>query len=155
MTKFLEDPIDVRVTLEADKHRRIAELHLSHRHDVFQATEEAGAMEDAIHAAVDKVEKQARRARKKLLDVRRRAKRPSAEHWPVDVIEGASVSSGVEPRIIRTNRLPIKPMTIDEAAMQLSTSKNDFFVFLDSATERVSVLYRRRDQNYGLIAPDF
>ena len=48
-----------------------------------------------------------------------------------------------------------KPMTIDEASLQLEQSKNEFFVFRDSASDRVSVLYRRKDDNYGLIAPEF
>lgn len=156
IARFLEDPVETRITLEADKLRRIAEIHVAHRHGILQATEEGAVMEEAIHAAMEKVEKQARRARNKYRDSRRRAGRPAEDnHWPVDVIERASVGGGETPRIIRTNRLPIKPMTIDEAALQLADSKNDFFVFLDSATERVSVLYRRRDQNYGLIAPEF
>ena len=46
-------------------------------------------------------------------------------------------------------------MTIDEAALELEQSKNEFFVFRDSGTDRVSVIYRRRDANYGLIAPEF
>lgn len=154
---FLEEPADARITLEAEKRRRIADIHVTHRFGVLQATEESESMEDALQAAVDKVEKQARRARKKFLDNRRRADRAvgGEDHWPVDVLESESVGSGQAPRIIKTNRLAIKPMTLDEAALQLAGSKNEFFVFLDSATERVSVLYRRRDQNYGLIAPEF
>ena len=57
-------------------------------------------------------------------------------------------------QIVKTSRLPIKPMTIDEAALELDQSKNEFFVFRDSGTDRVSVIYRRKDSNYGLIAPE-
>lgn len=157
VAKFLDEPVEIRVTLEADKRRRIAELHIAHRHGVIQATEEAEAMEDAIHSAAAKAEKQARRSRKKFMDVRRRAQRMSEEqsHWPVDVVAGASIAKPDKAEIIKTNHLPIKPMTLDEAALQLEDSKNEFFVFRDSTTDRVSVLYRRRDENYGLIAPDF
>ncbi len=156
LSKFVDDPVDVHVILEVEKHRQIAELHVSHRHGVLQATEQASDMRDALHAATVKLEKQARRSRKKLVDKRRRAQRQDEEsqHWPLDVLEGASLGSGSRPRVIRTTRLPIKPMTIDEAALGLERSKNEFFVFLDSTTERVSVLYRRRDDNYGLIAPE-
>ncbi len=154
--KFVEEPIEVRTTLEADKHRRIAELHVAHRHGVLQSTEEAENMQDAINAAVDKVEKQARRSRKKFMDNRRRAQRAHEEehHWPVDVIASESIGAEVAPQVVRSHQFAIKPMTIDEAALQLKESKNEFFVFHDSVTDRVSVLYRRRDQNYGLIAPD-
>jgi putative sigma-54 modulation protein len=73
----------------------------------------------------------------------------------MEVHERDSVGSGSKPRIVKSTLLTIKPMTVDEAALQLEGSKNDFVVFRDSASERVAVLYKRRDQNYGLIAPEF
>jgi putative sigma-54 modulation protein len=109
-------------------------------------------MQDAIHHVIEKAEKQARRARKKHMDKKRRA---GNNHWPLEVLEATSVTPGTEPRVIKTTQLPIKPMTIDEAALELDRSKNEFFVFLDSTTERVSVIYRRQDKHYGLIAPEF
>ena len=156
VAKFIDEPVEIRVTLDTEKHRNIAELHIAHRHGVLQGTEEAENMQEALSAVFEKVEKQARRARKKFMDKRRRAQRNNEEehHWPVDVVEGTSLGAGTSHRVIRTNRFPIKPMTIDEAALQLEGSKNEFFVFLDSATERVSVLYKRKDSNYGLIAPE-
>jgi len=153
LARFLEEPVDVNLTLETEKHRQIAELLVSHRHGVVQATEEADQMRDAIRAVAEKAEKQARRSRKKHKDKRRRAGRDDG--WPLEVLEAASVGHGATPRVIKTTRIPIKPMTIEEAALGLEGSKNEFFVFLDSATDRVSVLYRRTDGHYGLIAPEF
>ena len=157
LSKFLEEPVDVHVILEIEKRRQIAEFHVSHRHGVLQATEEAEHMREAITAGIEKIEKQARRSRQKVVDKRRRAQRSEArQHWPIDVLEASSVSPGAEsPKVIKTSRLPIKPMTIDEAVLELDQSKNEFFVFLDSNTDRVSVIYRRKDSHYGLIAPDF
>lgn len=155
LDKFLHEPVEIRVTLEVEKHRQIAEVHVSHRHGVLQATDEAGEMFDAINTAVDKVEKQARRSKTKAVGKRRRADRVNGQSWPLDVVERGSVGAGETPRVIKSSHLHIKPMTIDEAALQLETSKNDFVVFRDSTTERVSVLYKRRDENYGLIAPEF
>ena len=51
-------------------------------------------------------------------------------------------------------RSPAKPMSIEEAAMRFETSRQEFLVFRDSASERVSVLYRRRDGDFGLIVPE-
>ena len=161
MAKFLDEPLDVHVILEVEKRRQIAEFHLAHRHGVMQATEEAEHMRDAVHAGIEKIEKQARRSRKKFMDRRRRASRSDdGHHWPLEVLDPATlnattVEGGERPRIIKTGRLPIKPMTIDEAAVELDQSKNEFFVFRDSGTDRVSVLYRRKDANFGLIAPEF
>ena len=152
LSKFLDGPVDVQLILEVEKRRQIADLHLTHRHGTLQSTEAADEMRDAIHAVVEKAEKQARRARKKHNDKKRRSR---ADHqWPLEVVEAASVGAGTQPRIIQSTTLSIKPMTLDEAALELDRSEHDFFVFRDSTTERVSVIYRRKDENYGLIAPE-
>jgi putative sigma-54 modulation protein len=90
------------------------------------------------------------------VDRRRRANRFAAEdrHWPFDVLERESVGKGAAPRIVKSSRLEIKPMSLDDAALQLETSRNGFVVFLDAESEKVSVLYKRRDDNYGLIVPE-
>ncbi len=154
LAKFLDEPVEVHVILETEKRRQIAEFHVSHRHGVLQATEEAEHMRESIKAGIGKIEKQARRSRKKFKDQRRRAQRQDDHHWPLEVLDPNDVSGGVR-RIIKTSRLPIKPMTIDEAALELDQSKNEFFVFRDSGTDRVSVIFRRKDANFGLIAPEF
>ena len=156
LERFLDDPVEIHVILETEKRRQIAEFHVSHRHGVLQATEESEHMREAIHAGIEKLEKQARRSRKKFMDQRRRAQRQDDNHhWPLEVLDAASITGGDLPRIIKTGQLPIKPMTIDEAALELDQSKNEFFVFRDSGTDRVSVIYRRKDANFGLIAPEF
>ncbi len=159
VTKFLDEPIEIRVSLESTnhhQHRMIAELHVAHRHGVLQAAEETEEMLDSINMAVDKLEKQARRARKKFIGKRRRADRMAHGEslWPVEVLEGASLGSGAAPKIIKSSQLHIKPMSVEEAALELRDSKNDFIVFRAAATDRVSVLYRRKDSNFGLITPE-
>ena len=156
LVKFLQEPVEIRVTLETEKHRQIAEVHVHHRLGVLQATEETGDLYDAVNLAVDKVEKQARRSTRKRIDKRRRADRVNGrDTWPLAVVERASVGAGGPPRVIRNTRLQIKPMSIEEAALQLDGGKDAFVVFRDAAGDRISVLYKRKDNNYGLIAPDF
>jgi putative sigma-54 modulation protein len=157
VTKFLQDPVEIRVTLEVEKHRNIADLHISHKHGVLQATEETGDLYEAVNQAVDKVEKQARRSKNRAIDRRRRADRETTNglRWPLEVLARESLAAGASPRIIKTTHLPIKPMSIEEAALWLEQGKNDFVVFRDSGSDRVSVLYKRKDNNYGLIAPEF
>jgi putative sigma-54 modulation protein len=153
--KFLDEPVEIHLALEREKHRHLADLHVSHRFGVLKAREEHDDLFDALNLAVDKMEKQARRERKKFLDKRRRAGRPEpVSEWPVDVVERSSLGAGGSPRIVKSSALSIKPMTLDEAALQLEVSSNDFIVFRDAANQRVSVLYKRRDANYGLISPE-
>ena len=154
--RFLFEPIDVRVTLDSEKSRQIAEIHLSHRHGALHAREENSDVFDAIDLAVEHLGRQAQRSRQRAVDRRRRAGRETtgAREWPVEVLDRESVRRGTPPRIVKSSRFEIKPMTLDEAALQLDTSRNDFVVFLDAESGRVSVLYKRRDENYGLIAPE-
>jgi putative sigma-54 modulation protein len=159
VTKFLAEPVEIRVTLTEEKYRHIVDLHVSHKLAVLQSTEETagnGEMYDAINAAVDKLEKQARRSRKKLTDRKRRGARNGelVPAWPMNVLERGSIGGGNEPRIIKSSNLEIKPMSLEEAALQLDSSKNDFLVFRDAANDQVSVLYKRKDANYGLIVPE-
>ena len=155
LSRFLDEPIEGRVTLEVEKHRHRAEIHLTHRFGVLTATEETdGTMLDAVNLAAEKIEQQARRAHKKVVDKRRRGDR-NGHRWPVDILERESVEGGGTPRVISSTHLQIKPMTIEEAALLLEESKNEFVVFRDASSDRVAVLYKRKDNNYGLIAPDF
>ncbi len=156
LDKFLEEPVDIHVILEKHERRQVAELLVHHRHGSVQGTSEAEEMFDAINSAVDKVEKQARRSRKKLIDKRRRAQRSSEEerHCPVEVLAADSFADEEGPRVVKTIRLPIQPMSVQKACETLEDSKNDFIVFLNTLSEEVNVLYRRTDENFGLIAPE-
>ncbi len=151
--KYLEEPIEIRVILNENKHRKIAEIHATHKFGSLQATEETGDFRDAINLAVDKIEKQARRSRKKAKGKKRRGRRQEMEQWPLDVFAPESVTMGERPRIIESTRLSIKPMNLEEAAFELESSEYQFVVFRDSESDQVNVLYRRRDDNYGLITP--
>jgi putative sigma-54 modulation protein len=155
LSKFLEEPLDIRVTLSAGKHTHTAELHASHRLGVLKATEETeGNFLEAIDRLLDVAEEQARRTHKKVVDKRRRADRTDrGNRWPVSVLEQGSVGVGVVPRVIEIDHLDIKPMTIEEAALELDGERL-FVVFRDAASDRLSVLYKRKDQHYGLIAPE-
>jgi putative sigma-54 modulation protein len=158
LEKFVEEPVEARVTLSLEKHLHVADFHVAHRLGLLQATEESdGNLLEAVNLGVDKLVSQARRAHQKLVGKKRRTDKRAlhdASRWPVEVLDPGSVRGGGAPRIIETTHMPIKPMTIEEAALQLEVSEDGFVVFRDSASDRVNVLYRRKDQNYGLIAPE-
>lgn len=156
VTKFLDEPIEARLLVEPDKHGLAVDLHIAHRHGVVQAEESsAERFEDGVNAVVTKTEKQARRSRKRFIDVRRRADRSgSHQQWPVEVLDGSSLKEEKTPRVIKVHHLAIKPMSVEEAALALEDAKNEFMVFRDASSQAVNVLYRRRDGHFGLIAPE-
>lgn len=154
LEKFLHEPIAAHVVLEVKKHRHRAEIQIHHRHGSLQATEETEGMEGSLNLVVDKLEKQARRSSKKFQTTRRRAaRRDSNEIWAHSVVKASRDEEGSPRRIVASNRLQVKPMALDEAVMQLESSGSEFLVFRESEAQAVRVLYKRKDGDYGLIAP--
>ncbi|HET9209801.1 MAG TPA: ribosome-associated translation inhibitor RaiA [Thermoanaerobaculia bacterium] len=160
LERFLDEPIEARVTLITEKHSHLAELHVTHRGGILQGSDHTdGPFQEAVQRAVAKVEEAARRTHQKTVDDRRRAaargtRGQHGQRWPVEVLEQDSVGEGRAPRVIETGQIAIKPMTLDEAALALDASEHGVVVFRDAASDRLSVLYKRKDQNYGLIAPE-
>ena len=162
--KLFDDVIEIRCVLQVQKYRNICEiLIVGKEHDVKTIQESDDSMQDAINAAIDHLKRQAQKNRKKIRDHHRKdgnhAKVDRVTEWAVQVLEPASLRAKkggtTTPRIVKTNNLPIRPMSIEEAALRLDDSKNEFIVFRDLDTDKVSVIYKRRDNNLGLIAPEF
>lgn len=154
LERFLDGPIEARVTLTTEKHSHVAELLVTHRGGVLQGTEHTdGTFQEAVQRAVAKVEEAARRTHQKTVDKRRRTA-DRGQRWPVEILGADSVGEGRAPRVIETSQIAIKPMTLDEAALELDGSEDGFVVFRDATSDRLSVLYKRKDRNYGLIAPE-
>lgn len=161
--KLFDDVIDVRVVLQVEKYRNICEILIKGKeHDVKSVQESDESMQDAINRALDHVKRQAQKNRKTIRDHHRKdGNRKKAAgivtEWSVQVLEPGRLRKAGKarlPRIIKTNSLPILPMTIEDAAESLDGSKNEFIVFRDLDNDRISVMYKRRDNNLGLIAPE-
>ncbi len=157
LLKFLAEPIEAHIVLEASKFRHSAEIKVRCGGREFVAREEAVDLHDALALAAEKIEEQAKRARKREVDEPRRKDRvqATAQQWPVEVLTRESVRKGEPPIVVKTSQLQIHDMTINEAALQLEASRSEFVVFRDLDSERVSVIYRRHDDDYGLIVPEF
>ena len=151
--KYFNDILDVRVEVGQERHLFVADLSIKGKDFNIQATSQNKDLTTAIQDAIDKLEIQARRAKTRLKDHKGRQGRGAYPEWSVDVIESESAAAG-EPRIVEQSSIPVKPMSIEEAVMQLEESNDDFFVFRNSANNKVNVLYRRPDKNLGLITPE-
>jgi putative sigma-54 modulation protein len=162
--KLFDDVIEVRVVLQVQKYRNLCEINITGKeHDVKAAQESGESMQDAINRALDHVKRQAQKNRSTIRDHHRKdgslnkATSDLVTQWSVQVLEpGRLRQAGPKrlPRIIKTNNLAILPMTIEDAAESLDGSKNEFIVFRDLDNDRISVMYKRRDNNLGLIAPE-
>jgi putative sigma-54 modulation protein len=86
-----------------------------------------------------------------------RPRRAELQHFEEQVlsVDGFDDHEDWEPQVIQTERYPVKPMFTDEAVLQLEMSNRQFVVFLNAKSEKVNVLYRRKDGGYGLMEPTF
>jgi putative sigma-54 modulation protein len=78
----------------------------------------------------------------------------NGRNHPIESLEGLEEGEEDEPRISRITRFTVKPMTVEEAILQMESLGHDFFLFVNAESEQVGVVYRRRDGSYGLIEPD-
>jgi len=161
ITKYFDDVIEIRCTLSVEKYRNICEIMIIGKEHDVKSLQEADAMPEAIASTVDHLKIQAQKNRKRITEHRRRTKTPVTD-WTVQVLEPGNLrvsdldgDGKSRPRIIKTSSLQIRPMSIEHAALLLDDSKNEFIVFRDVDTDKVAVIYKRRDNNFGMIAPEF
>jgi putative sigma-54 modulation protein len=136
------------VILTADKHRQVAEVSLHSRNADLAATAVSNDPRLSVADAIAKLERQAQKQRT------RSRVRKGAESPRLGGPRPAERGEGGGPRVIRTRRTAVKPMTLDEAALELGGRGGAVLVYRDAATERLVVLYRRPDGHIGLIEPE-
>ncbi|HEX8071323.1 MAG TPA: ribosome-associated translation inhibitor RaiA [Pyrinomonadaceae bacterium] len=146
---FNDTTASAHVIMEVEKNRHMGEILVHWRGETLTARDINADMYQALTRAIAKIEKQAVKLKKKLIDRKQQA-RPLATLAPDN---GRVEAASNAPRIINARRYTVKPMTPEEAALRLSEEANQFLVFRDSDTNRVGVIYKRKDGNYGLIEP--
>jgi putative sigma-54 modulation protein len=147
---FSDSTARAHVIIDVEKNRQIGEILVHWREHTLTARDTNADMYQALTRAIAKIEKQALKLKKKIIDGKQRAK-PAASVAPLP--DGDVIASPRPPRIIPARRYNVKPMTAEEAAMRLSGEDDQFLVFRDADTNRIGVIYKRSDGNYGLIEP--
>jgi putative sigma-54 modulation protein len=156
--KYLADGSRCEVELWTEKNPSIAdnqvvEATIFTKGPVIRAREASPDIYASIDLVLAKLERQVKKYRGKLLS------RSQGAHKEALALEGFTLPEGAEameedapaPRIVKTKQFMIKPMTPEEAALQLELVGHDFFVFTKAESQETAVVYRRRDGHYGLI----
>lgn len=142
--------LSTHVIIDVEKNRQIGEIIVNWRDHTLTAKDTNADMYMALTRAMAKIEKQALKLKKKIID-RKQGATSVARVAPEP--DGHLEATPRPPRIIPARRYAVKPMTAEEASMRLSEEQDQFLVFRDADTQRLGVIYRRKDGNYGLIEP--
>ena len=143
LTKYVEGLESAQVTLGVERGRHLVEVTIPHGSLVLRGEEGTGDMYGSIDLVTDKLERQLEKYRTRL----------QKKYRAADLKETAAVAQD-ENRVVKTKRFPVKPISTDEALLRLDLVGHDFYAFLNSETDAINVVYRRRDGNYGLLEPD-
>ena len=148
VNKYFDGPIDANAVLSVEKFRQIAEVTVTFGRFTVNCKEETDDMYQSIDKVIDKVERQVKRQREKT--TRRKGIDPDRLNFEVQA--DYEETKDWEQRIVKAENVYAKPMSLEEAVMQMDLSTNtEFLVFANSSTQKINVLYRRKDGNFGLI----
>ncbi len=148
--------VSAQVVLTRDKYRLTADITLHARGEKFlHGVGTARDWERALLAALGRLEQQAAKVKGKWQERKRRgsaespraAAAPSAPTPPTE-------PEDAEVRVIRARRYDVKPMSVEEAALEVGEAPDAFVVFRNSTSETINVLFRRKDGHLGLIEPE-
>lgn len=146
--RYLEGIEEIQVNLSLARESHVVEVTIPINGYLLRGEEATGDMYSSVDRVVEKLEKQIAKHKTKLA---KRIKSGAIK----DIVASPPEETNNEPKLIRTKRFAIKPMSIEEAIMQMNLIGHSFFVFFNSETEEVNVLYWRKDGNYGLIEPQY
>jgi ribosome hibernation promoting factor len=154
LERQLADPARVELELAVEKNPSIADNHVAEatiwtKGPVLRAKEASGDMRASIDLLADKLERQVIRYRQK----RRRRGRGTGNGKTPETNAPLARDEAHEPEIVKTKQFGVRPMTPEEAVLELELVGHDFFVFRHVESREINVVYRRRDGDYGLIEP--
>lgn len=159
--KLLGGPIEAHVVLAVEKRRHHAEIQVKSRTALLSGKQETEDLYASIGDVVEKLERQALKHKEKLTNRKKRGARKISASFPMiepPAKPARSVKAGAAPRtprILPIDRYRLKPLSAEDAAMELESTGGDLLVYRDDQTYRVNVVYRTKDGNFGLIDPEF
>ena len=159
--KLLGGPIEVHVVLSVEKRRHHAEIQVKSRNALLSGKHETEDLYASIGEVALKLERQALKHKEKLTNRKKRGAREVAASFPaIEPPDKPSrpAKAGAAPRaprILPIDRYRLKPLSAEDAAMELDSTGGDLLVYRDDQTYRVNVVYRTRTGNFGLVDPEF
>lgn len=145
--KFFTQEADAKVTATVEKSYQTVEITVSTDSMVFRAQERADNLNDALDKCVDNL---IRRIRKNKTKLEKKLRSGAFDEIPAD----DDIAEETDFEVVRTKAVAVKPQSVEEAILQMNMLGHEFYMFRNSATNAISLVYRRKDGGYGLLEPD-
>lgn len=149
LDRYFTPGVEARATLSVQKNRQIFEVTIPFNGVILRCEESTDDMYKSIDLVENKLERQIRKQRTKL------SRRSNNSLRFFNMEEVAVEDQDTSREIVKSKKFNIKPMTADEAILQMELVEHDFFVFKDADTNNINVIYKRKDGNYGILEPDY
>jgi putative sigma-54 modulation protein len=150
LDRYFDPIVEARATLSVEKNRQTIEVTIPFAGIVLRGEESNEDMYASIDLVVDKIERQIRKQKTKLA---KRNHMSALKFQFIPEVEPEEESG--EPMIVRTKKFSFKPMSPEEAVLQMEMLGHSFFIYENADSEEINVVYKRKDGNYGLIEPEF
>ena len=151
--KFFEPEVEAKATLSVQKNKQKIEITIPFNGILLRAEEETEDMYKSIDLVVSKLERQIRKQRTKLS----RKNHESLRFAKLDevALESSNEFEEENGKVVKVKKFGVKPMSVEEAVLQMELIGHNFFVFQDSDENKINVIYKRKDGDYGLLEPDY
>ncbi len=158
LVRYFEQVQEAQVVLSVERHDRlgkaqVVEVTVWGDGIILRGEEASEDMYASIDLVVEKLRKQIEKYRSRVIQ-KRRIDESRKRHRRAVSAEAALRAGPSEPSVVRIKRFAMKPMTVEDAVIQMELLGHSFFVFRSAETEEVNVLYRRTDGQFGLIEPE-
>ena len=150
LDRFFAPDTEVKVTLSVEKERQKIELTIPVKGSIIRSEQVSNDMYVSIDLVEEVIERQLKKYKNKLID-----KQQDAAAFAQEYIDKEYVDDDADVKIIRTKRFDVKPMDPEEACVQMELLGHSFYVFFNSETEQINVVYKRKGNTYGLIEPEY
>lgn len=150
LDRFFAPDTEVKVTLSVEKERQKIEVTIPVKGSIIRSEQVSNDMYVSIDLVEEVIERQLKKYKNKLID-----KQQDAAAFAQEYIDKEYVDDDVDVKIIRTKRFDVKPMDPEEACVQMELLGHSFYVFFNSETEQINVVYKRKGNTYGLIEPEY
>lgn len=149
LDRFFSADTEVIVTLSVEKERQKIEVTIPVKGSIIRSEQVSNDMYVSIDLVEEIIERQLKKYKNKIIDQQQNQAAFAKEFVEKDFDDEADV------QIIRTKKFGVKPMDPEEACVQMELLGHNFFVFFNSETEEINVVYKRKGNTYGLIEPEF